>query len=91
MRETTQLIGPHTRQHAVKPAATAHTVAAFGGADGRHFEEFGALSAAVLARLPQVGSVLVKGSRFMKMERVVQVVEAQAQQPQQQEEGGHDA
>jgi len=45
----------------------------------------------VLARLPQAGSVLVKGSRFMKMERVVQVVEQAQQQPQQQKEAGHDA
>jgi murE/murF fusion protein len=33
------------------------------------------LQAAVLAYLPAVASVLVKGSRFMKMERVVQTVE----------------
>jgi len=90
-------VGEHARRRGIESvytlgAATAHTVAAFGGADGRHFEEFDALAAAVLARLPQAGSVLVKGSRFMKMERVVQVVEqARQQQPQQQEEGGHDA
>ncbi|MET3462802.1 UDP-N-acetylmuramoyl-tripeptide--D-alanyl-D-alanine ligase [Variovorax atrisoli] len=90
-------VGEHARLRGIESvytlgAATAHTAAAFGGADGRHFEEFDALAAAVLARLPQVGSVLVKGSRFMKMERVVQVVEqARQQQPQQQEEGGHDA
>jgi UDP-N-acetylmuramoyl-tripeptide--D-alanyl-D-alanine ligase len=47
-----------------------------------------ALNAAVLARLPQVASVLVKGSRFMKMERVVQAIE---QSRQQQKEAGHDA
>jgi UDP-N-acetylmuramoyl-tripeptide--D-alanyl-D-alanine ligase len=33
------------------------------------------LQAAVLANLPDVASVLIKGSRFMKMERVVQAVE----------------
>lgn len=33
-----------------------------------------ALQAAVLAALPHVASVLVKGSRFMKMERVVQAM-----------------
>ena len=32
------------------------------------------LQAAVLAALPGVASVLVKGSRFMKMERVLQVL-----------------
>jgi len=44
-------------------------VAAFPGA--RHFDTMDALNAAVLQRLPQVNSVLVKGSRFMRMERVV--------------------
>jgi UDP-N-acetylmuramoyl-tripeptide--D-alanyl-D-alanine ligase len=32
------------------------------------------LVAAVLAELPVSGSVLVKGSRFMKMERVIQAI-----------------
>jgi UDP-N-acetylmuramoyl-tripeptide--D-alanyl-D-alanine ligase len=41
---------------------------------GRHFDSIEALNAAVLAALPQVSSILVKGSRFMKMERVVQAV-----------------
>ena len=41
----------------------------FGG--GRHFGDMASLQQAVLAQLEQVGSVLVKGSRFMKMERVV--------------------
>jgi len=72
---------------------TAHGVAAFNGANqggdrGRHFDNVDALNAAVLARLPQVASVLVKGSRFMKMERVVQAIE---QSRQQQKEAGHDA
>ena len=33
--------------------------------------------------LPQVGSVLVKGSRFMKMEQVVEAMVATAQEQQQ--------
>jgi UDP-N-acetylmuramoyl-tripeptide--D-alanyl-D-alanine ligase len=37
------------------------------------------LQAAVLADLPFVASVLVKGSRFMKMERVVEVLLTAAQ------------
>jgi UDP-N-acetylmuramoyl-tripeptide--D-alanyl-D-alanine ligase len=32
------------------------------------------VQAAVLAALPMVASVLVKGSRFMKMERVVEAI-----------------
>ncbi len=46
--------------------------AAFG--EGRHFNDVVELMAAVVADLPQVRSVLVKGSRFMKMERIVQAV-----------------
>ena len=45
---------------------------AFG--EGRHFNDMAELAAAVVAELPQVASVLVKGSRFMKMERTVQAV-----------------
>ena len=41
---------------------------------GRHFESMDALQATVLQALPQQASVLVKGSRFMKMERVVQAL-----------------
>ena len=47
---------------------------AFG--EGRHFNDIAELTAAVVAALPQVASVLVKGSRFMKMERIVQAVMA---------------
>lgn len=50
------------------------TCAAFG--EGRHFNDIAELTAAVVAALPQVASVLVKGSRFMKMERIVQAVMA---------------
>ncbi|MBS0317454.1 MAG: UDP-N-acetylmuramoylalanyl-D-glutamyl-2, 6-diaminopimelate--D-alanyl-D-alanine ligase, partial [Proteobacteria bacterium] len=39
---------------------------------GRHFAgDLAALLAAVQAELPGVASLLVKGSRFMRMERVV--------------------
>lgn len=51
-----------------------HTAQACAGAV--HFGDIESLNQQVLARLPQVGSVLVKGSRFMKMERVVQAMTA---------------
>ncbi len=47
---------------------------------GRHFEEIGALNAAVREALGESASVLVKGSRFMKMERVVEAIQHHAQQ-----------
>lgn len=50
---------------------------AFG--QGRHFNDMADLAAAVVAELPQAGSVLVKGSRFMKMEQVVQAIAAHTQ------------
>ena len=66
---------------------------AFG--EGRHFGDVAALAAAVEAELPHVASILVKGSRFMKMERLVQVVIAAGdsiqQQKQQQKKAPHAA
>jgi UDP-N-acetylmuramoyl-tripeptide--D-alanyl-D-alanine ligase len=47
-------------------------VQAFAGAN--HFADMAELMKAVLLQLPQLGSVLVKGSRFMKMEQVVQAI-----------------
>ncbi|MFD0880227.1 UDP-N-acetylmuramoyl-tripeptide--D-alanyl-D-alanine ligase [Variovorax dokdonensis] len=72
---------------------SGHAVGAYSraapSADGRHFDnnDIDALDAAVLARLPQVASVLVKGSRFMKMERVVQAIDAHLGNKK--EEAGH--
>ena len=59
---------------------TVHSVAAFADQrvrrQGRHFTDVEALNAAVLEQLPELASVLVKGSRFMRMERVVQAIAA---------------
>ena len=52
---------------------SAQAAARFAGA--QHFESIEALIAAVMDELPRVASVLVKGSRFMKMERVVRAIE----------------
>ena len=53
-----------------------NALAAFSGA--QHFASIEALNTAVLQQLAQTSSVLVKGSRFMRMERVVEAVCAAA-------------
>jgi UDP-N-acetylmuramoyl-tripeptide--D-alanyl-D-alanine ligase len=52
--------------------ATRETVSAFG--DGAHFDDIESLVAALSGRLEPGATVLVKGSRFMRMERVVQAL-----------------
>ena len=63
--------------YALGPQSVA-AARAFGGA--QHFDNMASLQAAVREALPQVGSVLVKGSRFMKMEQVVEAMVATAEQ-----------
>lgn len=59
---------------------SGHASAAF-GAGAQHFDNQAALQAAVRAALPRLGSLLVKGSRFMKMEEVVQAVQTALEAP----------
>ena len=54
-----------------------HAHRAFGAARGQHFADMPALQAAVCATWRSVASILVKGSRFMKMERVVETLQQQ--------------
>ena len=82
-------IGDYARERAIESLFTLGEQAAAMG--GRHFAEVESLNAAVLAHLPQVASVLVKGSRFMKMERVVQAIAALDWQRQRPQETGHAA
>ena len=71
--------GSHARDSGIAQlfalgAQSTHAVQAF-GAGGQHFDNMASLQAAARAALPGVGSVLVKGSRFMKMEQLVQAIE----------------
>ena len=57
-----------------------HSSEAFESAN--HFADMGNLQQAVLAQIATYNSVLVKGSRFMKMERVVDALRNKLEQAQ---------
>ena len=71
-------VGAYARERGIERLYTMGTQAA--AMQGTHFADCDALNAAVLAALGDTGSVLVKGSRFMKMERVVEAITAHARQ-----------
>ena len=75
-------VGAYARSQGLTQVLTlgqmsVNTTQAFQG--GEHFEDMDSLQAHILGVLPQFNSVLVKGSRFMKMERVLDILNAQTQ------------
>jgi UDP-N-acetylmuramoyl-tripeptide--D-alanyl-D-alanine ligase len=71
-------VGAYARERGIEQLFTLGEQAA--AMQGRHFADVDALNAAVLQALASSESVLVKGSRFMKMERVVEAISAHARQ-----------
>ena len=75
-------VGAYARGRGIQRLLTLGDLAQFSGnafgAHGRHFNDIAALNAAVDLLVTPDATVLVKGSRFMKMERVVQHLLAQS-------------
>ncbi len=70
-------VGAYARERGVAElcchgSLSAHSARAFGA--GAHFNDMDSLLSAVSQRLPRVATVLVKGSRAMKMERVTESI-----------------
>jgi UDP-N-acetylmuramoyl-tripeptide--D-alanyl-D-alanine ligase len=74
-------VGQHAQAQGIERLFTLGDLArasAAAHAQATHFGDMAALQAAVLAQAAEGGSVLVKGSRFMRMERVVQALREHA-------------
>ncbi|USX26070.1 UDP-N-acetylmuramoyl-tripeptide--D-alanyl-D-alanine ligase [Oxalobacteraceae bacterium OTU3CINTB1] len=72
-REFHEEIGAYAHSKGIEQVlATGELASHMKGDAIRHFEQFGDLLAAVEAAVAPNATVLIKGSRFMKMERVVQ-------------------
>ncbi|MYM65877.1 UDP-N-acetylmuramoyl-tripeptide--D-alanyl-D-alanine ligase [Pseudoduganella sp. FT55W] len=76
-REFHEEVGAYAQDKGIDTVLVTGELAAFmanamQGANIRHFENFGDLLSAVDAAVSPDATVLIKGSRFMKMERVVQ-------------------
>jgi len=72
-REFHEEIGAYAQSKGIEQVlVTGELARHMSGASIRHFEQFDALLAAVDAAVTSTATVLIKGSRFMKMERVVQ-------------------
>jgi len=75
-----QEVGLHAAHKGIDHVLCLGELAAFTaqacGASAQHFSSIESLNPHVTHLLPQLGSVLVKGSRFMKMERVIEVIQA---------------
>jgi UDP-N-acetylmuramoyl-tripeptide--D-alanyl-D-alanine ligase len=69
--------GAYAKSRSIEQLWTLGTLAQHctqGYPGARHFDSMESLNAALLAALPDLGSVLVKGSRFMRMERAVAAI-----------------
>jgi UDP-N-acetylmuramoyl-tripeptide--D-alanyl-D-alanine ligase len=69
-------VGAYARERGIERLLTLGAQSQAMG--GEHFDDLQALQGAVRAALPTVASVLVKGSRFMRMERVLEGIAAHA-------------
>ena len=69
-------VGDYARERGIERLYTLGEQAR--GMGGTHFDDIDSLNAAVRDALADAQSVLVKGSRFMKMERVVEAIQGSA-------------